>query len=89
MPEPMPVEPAPVDPVDPSALPEPIETGVAESALVGLTEDEALKVVGEQGWILRVSTRDGVPQPLTMDYSPMRVNVALADGIVTAVDSIG
>ena len=87
MPEPMPVEPAPVDPG--AALPEPIETAVAESALVGLTEDEAMKVVVEKGWILRVSTIDGVGQPLTMDYSPMRVNVALTDGVVTAIDSIG
>ena len=91
MPEPLPAESVPPvdEPTDPAALPDPIEITVAESALVGLTEDEALKVVGEQGWILRVSTLDGVAQPLTMDYSPMRVNVALTDGIVTAVDSIG
>lgn len=91
MPEPLPVESVPAvdEPTDPAALPDPIETTVAESALVGLTEDEALRVVAEKGWILRVAVIDGVDQPLTMDYSPMRVNVAVADGVVTAVVSIG
>jgi hypothetical protein len=38
---------------------------------------------------MRVSERDGVSLPVTADYSPTRANVAVTDGVVTAVLSIG
>lgn len=86
MPEPLPVEPMPGESIAPSVV---IDVDAASSALVGLGEDEALKVAAEQGWDVRVAERDGVALELTADYSPQRVNVAVADGVVTAVVSIG
>ena len=57
-------------------------------ALVGLTEDEATKVAESNGWIVRISSRDGEEFQLTMDYLANRVNLAIADGKVTGV-SVG
>ena len=56
--------------------------------LVGLTEDEAMKVAESKGWITRVSSRDGEDFQLTMDYVTNRVNLAIVDGKVTGV-SVG
>ena len=56
--------------------------------LVGLTEDEAAKVAESNGWVLRVSSRDGEDLQLTMDFVPNRVNLAIVDGKVTGV-SVG
>lgn len=56
--------------------------------LVGLTEDEAVKVAESNGWITRVSSRDGEDFQLTMDYVTNRVNLAIVDGKVTGV-SVG
>lgn len=56
--------------------------------LVGLTEDEAAKVAESNGWVLRVSSRDGEDLQLTMDYVANRVNLAIVDGKVTGV-SVG
>ena len=56
--------------------------------LVGLTEDEAAKVADANGWVLRVSSRDGKDLQLTMDFVPNRVNLAIVDGKVTGV-SVG
>jgi hypothetical protein len=56
--------------------------------LVGLTEDEAVKVAESNGWITRVSSRDGEDFQLTMDYVVNRVNLAIVDGKVTGV-SVG
>lgn len=67
----------------------PIDQSAAEAALVGLSEDAAGAAATASGWSLRVSERDGIAQVLTADYSPMRVNVAVTGGVVTAVQSIG
>lgn len=56
--------------------------------LVGLTEDEAVKVAESNGWITRVSSRDGEDFQLTLDYVTNRVNLAIVDGKVTGV-SVG
>lgn len=56
--------------------------------LVGLSEDEAMKVAESNGWITRVSSRDGEDYQLTMDYVTNRVNLAIVDGKVTGV-SVG
>jgi hypothetical protein len=57
-------------------------------ALVGLGEDEAVKVAESKGWITRVSSRDGEEFQMTMDYVANRVNLAITDGKVTGV-SVG
>jgi hypothetical protein len=57
-------------------------------ALVGLTEDEAAKVAESNGWLVRVSSRDGEDFQMTMDYVTNRVNLAIVDGKVTGV-SVG
>lgn len=54
--------------------------------LVGLSEEEAMKVAQENGWTTRVRVRDGQSFPLTMDYSDTRVNFTIVKGFVTAVD---
>lgn len=56
--------------------------------LVGLTEDEAAKVADANGWILRVTSRDGESFQVTMDFVTNRVNLAIVDGKVTGV-SVG
>lgn len=56
--------------------------------LVGLTEDEAAKVAESNGWVVRVSSRDGEDLQLTMDFVTNRVNLAIVDGKVTGV-SVG
>ena len=53
--------------------------------LVGLSEDEALKVATGNGWKWRVITRDGKNFQVTMDWVGNRVNVEITKGTVTAV----
>jgi hypothetical protein len=73
----------------PIDVPAPIDQAVAAEALTGLSEKEAEVVANKNGWTLRVVTRDGESLSSTADYSPTRVNVAVEDGAVTAVESIG
>ena len=56
--------------------------------LVGLTEDEATSTAEANGWIVRISSRDGEDFPLTMDYVQNRVNLVISEGKVTSV-SVG
>jgi hypothetical protein len=56
--------------------------------IIGLREDEAMKVAASNGWEFRVSARDGEQYMLTTDYIPNRVNVVIVDGEVTEV-SVG
>ena len=62
----------------------PLDNATAK-ALIGLTEDEAMKVAAEKGWTFRVAMRDGHALMLTDDYSTSRVNVTVLKGLVTAV----
>jgi len=78
-----PIEPAPIDNM------EMVDQAAATEALVGLTLEEASKAAEGLGWEVRVSTLDGEPQVVTMDLRTNRVNVAVVDGVVTAVDSVG
>lgn len=64
----------------------PIEGGI--SALVGMTEADAIAVIEEQGWTSRISARDGEYFALTMDFRSDRVNLEIVDGVVT-VATIG
>ena len=61
----------------------------AEHELVGLSVDEATKVAADHGWTVRVVVLDGEPQMVTDDYSPDRINVGVADGLVTSIESRG
>lgn len=54
--------------------------------LIGLAEDEAVKLAQINGWSTRVAVRDGESFQLTMDYNESRVNFTISKGIVTAVD---
>jgi hypothetical protein len=70
------------------ALDAPVITQEEAVELVGLGEDEAVKVAESKGWTTRVSSRDGEDLQLTMDYVTNRVNLAIVDGKVTGV-SVG
>lgn len=70
------------------ALDAPVITQEEAVELVGLSEDEAVKVAESKGWTTRVSSRDGEDLQLTMDYVTNRVNLAIVDGKVTGV-SVG
>lgn len=74
------IEPAPDDMV-------PIAQSDADS-LVGLAEDEAVKVAESRRWTVRVAERDGEQFMLTADFQTNRVNLTVTDGRVTAV-SVG
>ena len=85
---------------DPGLIPEPLpadDTGgavevdldVAVDLLVGVTEDEAATLAGDNGWTMRVVRRDGEDLAVTEDYSTSRVNVAVEAGVVVSVDFVG
>jgi hypothetical protein len=78
------IEPAPVPDIGDDEV---ISASDAQT-LVGLSEDEAMKVAASKGWDYRVSARDGEQFMLTTDYVPRRVNVVIDDGVVTEV-SVG
>jgi hypothetical protein len=71
-------EPAPVDPA-------PIPQTEADS-LVGLTESEATAAAKDNGWIVRIASRDGKDFMLTTDYVTNRVNLTIKKSVVTSVD---
>ncbi|MEO6126431.1 MAG: hypothetical protein ABIR32_22250 [Ilumatobacteraceae bacterium] len=56
---------------------------------IGLCTDDAVSVAEGMGYTLRVVRLDGADLPATMDYIPTRFNVAVDQGIVTAIISIG
>jgi|GEM_PF-1301779 len=79
--EPMP-KPAPEPGID-----NPIPAEEANT-LIGLSEDEAMKVASSEGWEFRVAARDGEQYMLTKDYVMNRVNVTIVEGTITEV-SVG
>jgi len=79
-PEPMPVDDGTATSVDQAA---------ASDALVGLDEAAATALAEENGWVVRVVRLDGEDLAATMDYVTNRVNVAIENGVVTEVISIG
>jgi hypothetical protein len=92
--EPQP-EPVPAEPVDPVVIDPPTSGVVAPpdptvlDKLVGMSLDEFQQLAKEYGFSVRVARQDGVDQPMTMDYSDSRVNVAVEGDVVTAIVSIG
>jgi len=57
--------------------------------LVGRTEQEAAALAQDAGCTVRVVRRDGEGLFVTEDFRPDRINVAVRDGRVTAVESLG
>ena len=70
--------------VEPGILPTTLTEETAKS-LIGLTEDEAVKVASERGWTIRVAMRDGEAFMLTKDYLENRANLTVVKTVVTAV----
>jgi hypothetical protein len=70
------------EPIDP--MPPEIPLNEA-NALLGMTEAEAADYAENQGWAMRIASRDGEQFALTMDYSPTRVNLSIEQGLVTYV----
>lgn len=90
--EPRPVATGPVMSMPEGSLPLDEVPGLqvaAEELLVGQTESGAEQAATAEGWGFRVVRRDGEDLPMTMDYRPDRVNVAVEDGVVTEIVSIG
>ena len=90
--EPMPVATGPVMSMPEGSLPVDEVPGLrlaAEELLVGQTESAAEQAATAEGWGFRVVRRNGEDLPMTMDYRPDRVNVAVEDGVVTELVSIG
>jgi hypothetical protein len=84
--EPVPLPDTGTDPMVDETTDLPVEGGI--SALVGMTEADAVSLIDGVGWTSRISARDGESFVLTMDYRTDRVNLEIEDGIVT-VATIG
>lgn len=99
--EPQPVPAEPIDPVvvdpptsdpatsDPATSDKVTPDPAGLDEFVGVPLPEFEEVAERYGFTTRVARQDGVDLPVTMDYSDSRVNVAVKDGIVTEVISIG
>ena len=99
-----PVDTVPVDTVPVDSAPidtTPVDTAPADSApmttlvfpnpedYTGLSVEEATKVVAADGWELRVVREDGEDLAVTDDFRDNRLNVAVVDGVVTELVSVG
>ena len=67
-------------PVVQAALP----TEKDAKALVGLGEDEAVKIIEGNGWTSRIGSRDGEQFMLTEDYSTSRLTLGIEKSIVVS-----
>jgi len=52
---------------------------------VGLTEEAAAALATENNVSFRVTMRDAIPLPVTMDYRPGRINADVESGVVVSV----
>lgn len=59
------------------------------TVLFGLEEVKAKEVAKENGYSMRAVFVDGEAMAATMDYNPERLNVAVREGTVTQLCSIG
>lgn len=85
----VPVDTVPLDTVTVPDVVEPMVDPADAAALVGLAEDEAVKVASSSGWELRIVRLDGVDLAVTDDLRTDRVNVAVDGGVVTEIVSVG
>ena len=58
---------------------------VLAPTLIGLTEEEAKKLLHDEGIDWRIGYRDGETFSLTLDFNPKRITVSIDNGIITAV----
>lgn len=87
LPEPMPVETA-VPPTD--GVGEPGASSTRDPVgVVGLPLDEAVALAELNGWTVRTAREDGVDLAVTADFVDTRLNVAVDNGTVTDVLSVG
>lgn len=85
-----PANPAPADCVSPDVTtPGGVSADRIASGLPGLCLAVAQDLAKQFGFELRVVRQDGVDLPVTDDHSDSRINVAVDNGVVTSVVSIG
>lgn len=53
-----------------------------EEEVIGMDKQAAIDYLHSKGYTVRISEENGTSNQLVGDYSPGRVNIALADGIV-------
>jgi hypothetical protein len=56
--------------------------------VIGKTEQDAIKAIAELELRVRISKRDGIPNVLTRDRRPDRINLEVESGVVVGA-SIG
>jgi hypothetical protein len=90
---PRPDDPVASGPMDPVAPAEPPASDRAckrlGTRLIGMELPAATARAERRRCTLRVAVLDGEPQILTEDYSPARINVRVADGVVAGVEFMG
>lgn len=64
-----------------------LEKTMKDSDLIGMTKEAAMAKVKGSGRKVRVISEDGVALSASCDYVPTRVNIAVVDGLVTAVSN--
>ncbi len=71
--------------VEPAPAPQTVlPTEKDAKALVGLSEDEAVKIIEGNGWTYRIGSRDGEQFMLTEDYSASRLTLGIEKSIVVS-----
>jgi hypothetical protein len=55
-------------------------------SLIGLTEEDAIEILKDEGWRVRITVRDGKYYIVTRDYRLDRVNLQIVDGKVNKID---
>lgn len=53
-----------------------------EQDVIGLDKQAAIDLAHSQGYTVRISEENGTSNQLVGDYSPGRINIAIADGKV-------
>lgn len=65
------------------------ETEISTAEAIGKTVDEASEWFQQYGYSIRVTKKDGQPCIVTRDFDFSRANLAIKNGKVTDVISIG
>lgn len=66
-------------------MPQNVDLQEISCQIIGCTMEQALKIYPN----IREAKIDGIPQMLTMDMNPNRINVETEKGIITLVKKIG
>jgi hypothetical protein len=59
------------------------------TAVIGESVEDAMEAAADEGCQVRVTVEDGKPLAATQDFRPDRVNVAVKDGEVVRIESLG